>query len=106
MLAFRPRTIGRSLAGLIGLMVTALSVGACGSSDERRDQFYGTDAAADYTGPDGGLFEAGATPSQADAAADGPGTPETDALGEGTSPKDTADPADDTLDAGDAAPGL
>ncbi len=76
-------------------LVLAPLIGFGCSSDERRDQNYGTDAADEYLGPDSGLVEAGTTQSDTATAsqnADGTSTNFDD------SPKDTAESADATLD--------
>ena len=37
-------------------LLAALAV-ACGDSTDRQDQYYGTDAAVDYQGPEGGISQ-------------------------------------------------
>lgn len=79
-------------------LVLAPLIGFGCSSDERRDQNYGTDAAAGYTGPEAGLAEAGTTQGATDAN-DSEDADETSTNFD-DSAKDTAESADATLDPG------
>ena len=69
---------------------------ACSSEDGRRDQFYNTDAAADYGGPEAGIDTDGSTQSDKDAdAGDIDGIGNSEAV-----TQDTVKSADATVDPG------
>ena len=95
-LACAPSRKAAARTGAWGLTVGLLLAG-CSGSDDRRDQFYGTDVGVGYTLPDSGsdAGEVGATDTVA-ADAGHPTPPGTDA---GTG----ADTTDTDADAADAA---
>lgn len=84
---------------LTALLFVGLSVGAyaCSSADDRRDQSYGTDAGADYGGPEAGFDTASPTQGDKDAKSGDDGALDTNSDG---ATKDTAGTADATVDLG------
>lgn len=52
--------LGASLASGLALTTLALTIIVACSDDDRRDQYYGTDAAAGYRGPEASVPATGA----------------------------------------------
>lgn len=83
----------------MALLFVGFSLGtyACSSGDVRKDQYSGTDAGADYGGPEAGFDTARPTQSDKDAKSGDDASLDTNSDG---LTKDTAETADATVDLG------
>jgi hypothetical protein len=94
-----PASVSKKTILAMATLFIGLSLGtyACSSDDDRQDQNYGTDAGADFKGPEVGFDTASSTQSDKDAKSGDDGSLDTNS--DGTT-KDTAGTADATVDLG------